>query len=67
MEILEFIASLNWPDGEMERRISALDAQFGTEAAYGATMILTDEEYGQYCACTTPNNRTVQALEIVFA
>lgn len=66
MDIMEFIASLNWPDGEMSRRIAALDAEFGTEAVYGATMILTDEEYGQYCALTAPNNRTIYTLDAVL-
>jgi hypothetical protein len=64
MDIMVFIASLNWPAGEIDRRIAALDREFGVEAAYSADMLLTEAEYQRYCQLPQPK-RTVLTLEVL--
>jgi hypothetical protein len=64
MDILEFIASLGWEEGELDRRIDKLDQELGGDG-YCGIMLLTDEEYRQYMALQQPSpiqNITLEEL-----
>lgn len=63
MNILQFIASLGWEEGELNRRIDALDQEYGVDSSYDGSMLLTDEEYSQYMKQKpTPVNITLSDL-----